>query len=290
MVDFVFLGPSKTASTWIYEAMRAHPGLFVPASKDIYFFDKYFDKGVGWYEGFFKGASAGSVCGELSHDYFSSRAAIRRIHAYNPRIKLICCLRNPFERAYSSYLHLVRVGLFSGSFEAALMELPFIVDEGRYYTNLKYIFSLFDRESILILDFDELETSPESFARRIFRFLGVDEEFLPDVLHKKINPARRARSVALARIAKQAALLIRRLGYPNVVGRVKHSRFANWIVYRPEAPPATKPAQAVTVPGYLIHLYRTELDELSRLLNADYSKWDYSNWRVLTHRHGGNGT
>lgn len=283
MVDFIFLGPSKTASTWIYEAIRPHPGLFVPVTKDLYFFDKYYYKGIGWYESFFRGAPAGSLCGELSHDYFSSRIALQRIHAYNPNIKLICCLRNPFERAYSSYLHLVRVGLFSGSFAAALSELPFIVDEGRYYTNLKHILSLFDRESVLVLDFDELEASPDLFARRIFNFLGVDEEFVPDVLHQKINPARKARSTTVARIAKQAALLIRHLGFPNLLGRMKHSRLVNWVVYRPEADAA--PAEPVTSPEYLVRLYNAELDKLSRLLNFDYSKW-----RIFSNEQGGTRT
>ena len=285
MVDFIFLGPSKTASTWIYEAIRSHPGLFVPVSKDIYFFDKYYDKGVGWYDGFFKGAPTGALCGELSHDYFSSSSAIQRIHAYDPKIKLICCLRNPFDRAYSSYLHLVRVGMFSGSFAAALSELPFIVDEGRYCTNLQRIFSLFDRESVLILDFDELEANPELFVRRIFSFLGVDENYVPDVLHKRINPARGARSVAVARIAKQAALLIRKWGYPNFLGRIKHNRFVNWVVYRPEVDAAKKTAEPISSPEYLVRLYHTELDELSRLLNLDYSKW-----HALTNEQGGTRT
>jgi hypothetical protein len=277
MVDFIFLGPSKTASTWIYEAIRSHPGLFVPVSKDIYFFDKYYDKGTDWYEGFFKSAPAGSVCGELSHDYFASRIAIRRIHAYNPKVKLICCLRNPFDRAYSSYLHLVRVGQFSGSFAAALSELPFIVDEGRYCTKLRCILSLFDRESVLILDFDELETNPGLFARRIFSFLGVDEEFVPDVLHKKVNPARQARSVAVTRIAKRAALLIRHWGFPNFLGRMKHSRFLNWVVYKSEVGAEKNKAEPVVSPEYLISLYHTELDGLSGLLNLDYSKWHVLN-------------
>lgn len=285
MVDFIFVGPSKTASTWIYEALRSHPGLFVPVSKDIYFFDKYYDKGIGWYEDFFKGAPAGALCGELSHDYFSSRAAIQRIHAYNSGIKLICCLRNPFDRAYSSYLHLVRVGLFSGSFTAALSELPFIVDEGRYCTNLRRIFSLFDRESVLILDFDELEANPELFVRRIFSFLGVDENYVPDVLHQKINPARKARSVAVARIAKQAALLIRHWGFPNFLGRIKHNRLVNWVVYRREADAAKKTAEPISSPDYLVRLYHTELDELSQLLNLDYSKW-----HALTNEQGGTRT
>jgi hypothetical protein len=273
MVDFIFLGPSKTASTWIYEAIRLHPQLFVPLSKDIYFFDKYFEKGTAWYEGFFRDAPPGILCGELSHDYFYSPLAIQRLHAYHPGVRLICCLRNPFDRAYSSYLHLLRVGMFAGSFADALQQYPFIVDEGKYYTNLQQIFSLFGRDALLILDFDELEASPERFARRIFHFLGVDEEFVPGVLHQKVNPARDARSVLLARMAKQAALLLRQLGYSNFLGRLKHSRFINWLVYRPHAHTAKKTRVPAIYPEHLVRLYRAELDGLSTLLHADYSKW-----------------
>ena len=81
-------------------------------------------------------------------------------------------------------------------------------------------------------------------------------------MHKKIKYARNARSVAVARIAKQAALLIRQWGYPNFLGRIKHSRFVNWVVYRPEVDAAGKPAEPATAPDYLIRLYHTELDEL----------------------------
>ncbi|MFZ2162448.1 MAG: sulfotransferase [Sideroxyarcus sp.] len=273
MVDFIFLGPSKTASTWIYEALRPHPQLFVPVTKDIYFFDKYFGKGTAWYEAYFRDAPPGSLCGELSHDYFSSAEAIRRLHEYNPQAKLICCLRNPFERAWSSYLHLLRVGMFAGSFAEALDKFPFIVDEGRYATNLRHIFSLFDRDALLILDFDELEANPERFARRIFNFLGVDEEFVPGVLHEKVNIAREARSVAVARMAKRAALLLRNLGFSNFLGRLKHSHFVNWLVYRANAGAPAKAKAAASYPEPLVSLYRGELAQLSALLGADYSKW-----------------
>lgn len=273
MVDFIFIGPSKTASTWIYEAIRPHPELFVPVTKDIYFFDKYHARGEAWYEGFFRDAPAGSLCGELSHDYFFNPAAIERIHAFDPGIKLICCLRNPFERAYSSYRHMVRVGMFAGSFEDALAEFPFIVDEGKYHTNLSHVFSLFRREAVLILDFDELEADPAGFARRIFNFLGVDETFVPAVLHEKVNPARDARSVTLARMAKRAALLLRHLGCSSLLGRLKHSRLVNWLVYRPVAQASGKPKKSVVYPEHLVDLYRAELDGLSQLMQADYSKW-----------------
>lgn len=270
MVDFIFLGPSKTASTWIYEALRGHPGVFVPVSKDIYFFDKFYDRGGDWYARFFRDAPAGSLCGELSHDYFSSPEAIRRLHAYNPGVKLICCLRNPFERAHSSYLHLVRVGLFSGGFADALQEFPFIVDEGRYCTNLRHILSLFDRGALLILDFDELAADPARFARRIYGFLGVDDGYVPEVLHEKVNPARIARSIALAGIAKRMALLLRHWGCSNLLGRLKHSRIVNWLVYRQDAHAS---GSTVSYPEHLVRLYHAELDGLSGLLHADYSKW-----------------
>ncbi|MCK9199935.1 MAG: sulfotransferase domain-containing protein [Gallionella sp.] len=271
MVDFIFIGPSKTASTWIYEAIRPHPDLFVPAAKDIYFFDKYHDRGSAWYAGFFRDAPVGSLCGELSHDYFFNPVAIERIHAFDSAVKLICCLRNPFERAYSSYLHMVRVGMFTGSFEDALEKFPFIVDEGKYHTNLSHIFSLFGREAVLILDFDELEADPGRFARRIFNFLGVDEAFVPAVLHQKVNPARDARSKTLARMAKRAALLLRHLGCSNLLGRLKHSRFINWLVYRQAVPQGSK--GGVSYPEQLVRLYHAELEGLSALLHVDFSKW-----------------
>jgi hypothetical protein len=63
------------------------------------------------------------------------------------------------------------------------------------------------------------------------------------------------------------------LGYPNFLGRLKHSRLVNWIVYRPDADAPKKPAEPTFLPEYLVRLYHTELDELSRLLNDDFSKW-----------------
>lgn len=273
MVDFIFLGPSKTASTWIFEALRGHPELFIPDSKDIYFFDKFYDRGTDWYAGFFKDAPPGNLRGELSHDYFSSPEAIRRLHEYNPQAKLICCLRNPFERAYSSYLHLGRVGMFAGSFEEALQHFPFLADEGRYFTHLQHILSLFEREAVLVLDFDQLGADPQHFARTIFRFLGVDAAFLPAMLHEKVNPARAARSVALAGMAKRVALRLRQWGLANFLGRLKHSRFINWLVYRPVANTSATERESAAYPEQLVRLYHTELDGLSRLLHTDYSKW-----------------
>jgi len=96
---------------------------------------------------------------------------------------------------------------------------------------------------------------------------------VPAVLHEKVNPARAARSVKLANLAKRTALLLRRLGWSNFLGRLKHSRFINWLVYRPAANVPQGSKEAVSYPEQLVRLYHAELESLSVLLNADYSKW-----------------
>ena len=44
-LDFIFVGPSKTASTWIFQILNEHHEVSVPPAKDIYYFDKFYLKG-----------------------------------------------------------------------------------------------------------------------------------------------------------------------------------------------------------------------------------------------------
>ena len=47
--NFLFIGPDKTGSSWMFHILSRHPDCFVPVAKDIYFFDRYYSKGMGWY-------------------------------------------------------------------------------------------------------------------------------------------------------------------------------------------------------------------------------------------------
>ena len=40
--NFLYVGAGKSGSTWIFEIFRDHPEIFVPISKDIMFFDRYY--------------------------------------------------------------------------------------------------------------------------------------------------------------------------------------------------------------------------------------------------------
>ncbi len=68
--NFLHLGPSKSGSTWLHEVLIGHPEVYLSQAKDLYFFNRYYDRGPGWYRAQFRGAcsswtiirSCGRVC------------------------------------------------------------------------------------------------------------------------------------------------------------------------------------------------------------------------------------
>ena len=112
--NLIYIGPDKAASTWFFQLFRAHPEIFVTPAKDVYFFDRYFDKGLDWYAQQFEGGEGHQVVAEISHDYLISPIAAERIRETLPNTKLMVCLREPCDRAFSCYLHMVKSGQFSG--------------------------------------------------------------------------------------------------------------------------------------------------------------------------------
>ena len=136
--NFLFIGSAKCGSTWIYRALKAHPQVYVPPAKDIYYFDRYYTKGPAWYGSFFKKVPDTAVAvGELSHDYLYSTAAADRMLHDLPQVKLLAAVRNPIERAYSAYLFQKRNGTAGQDFDQTVRQSPNIVERGRYVEALQ---------------------------------------------------------------------------------------------------------------------------------------------------------
>ena len=229
--NFLFLGPDKAGSSWLFRLLREHPQCFVPECKDIYFFDRYFDRGIDWYESFFDPAPPGAIAvGELSHDYLFSDAAAERIGRVVPDAKLFIVLRNPAERTWSQYLYMLRNGYPAADFDDALRKYPFLVTNSRYAEHLERYADAFESGKLRIFWFDDLKRSPGAFAGQIAGFLGVSENGI-----KVPGPERsaaQARNPRLSAIAKRAAIMLRDRGATRLVGRLKHSRLSR-ILSRP---------------------------------------------------------
>ena len=88
--SFLFIGGPKCGSTWIYKALKAHPEIYVPEAKELFFFDKYYNKGFDWYLSYFKNIDSGEKAfGEVSHDYLYSAEAANKIAIDLPDLELI---------------------------------------------------------------------------------------------------------------------------------------------------------------------------------------------------------
>ncbi len=273
--DFLYLGPAKAGSTWIYDVLSRHPEIFMAPGKGLYFFTTHFDRGLDWYREQFAGAGAAIAVGEVSHTYLASPEACRRIARANPKMKLIVSLREPVERAFSDYLDGVKNGQIEGSFEQAIERHPELLEGSRYAPQLARTLEFFPREQLHVGIFDALSRDPDAFAAALFAFLGVSPRPLAPAQRGAMLPAGRPRSRALAGLAKRASHAARALGLRKLRGRAKTSRLLRGALYRPfEA--SEKPRISEFTQKRLRREFSDELRALDALLGSHFRElWRY---------------
>lgn len=269
--NFLFIGPDKTGSSWLFSLLQAHPQCFVPECKDIYFFDRYYQRGMAWYLDFFQEAKPHHLAvGELSHDYMFSSEALERISNDLPNVKLLTCLRNPIDRSFSHYLYLVRSGLTKLPFREALTEFPEILEHSLYWKYLSPWFAEFGIERIKVLWFEMLRDDPEKFANECLQFLGVTTE-MDFNFRQKVRVASKPRVYVIAKAMKAGANFARRVRMEKLVGRIKHSRVSS-ILYKPYSD-KEKPKLSELDRKYLKDFFSEDIQKLESLLGVRLRHW-----------------
>src|SRR5690348_14107616 len=113
--DFIVIGGQRCGTTSLFKHLAEHPQVLRPGvEKGIDYFSLHYDKDLNWYRGHFpidrlatvrRAAQGGPAVFEACTYYMFHPFALERIAADLPSIKLIAMLRDPVERAYSSYKH-----------------------------------------------------------------------------------------------------------------------------------------------------------------------------------------
>ncbi len=222
--NFLIIGAAKSGTTSLYRYLGEHPEIYVSPKKEPRFFAVLsdFEKIVGddpaqkqlwsdsvtsWeeYAELFEGVQKEKAIGEASPIYLWSDEAPKNIKRYLPEIKLIAILRHPVDRAFSHYLHNLKIGLEkNSSFEAALADdkqrhYAEYIPQGMYFTLLSRYFDLFSAEQIKVLMYFDLLSDPENLMRTIFQFLEVDDSFTANC-HMVHNASGFFRSKTLERL------------------------------------------------------------------------------------------
>jgi sulfotransferase family protein len=203
--NFLVIGAAKAGTTSLYWYLAEHPAVFMIPAKQSNFFGYGVDENgrllygdpevhkfpirtLPDYERLFDGAGTAQAVGEASPIYLECPQAAARIRATIPRARIIACLRHPVERAYSDYLMELRHrgrqfdparDLRAGSTWARPDSRWMQV--GRYGEQLARYYDAFPKEQIHVFLFDDLQKNALSVVQDVYRFLGVDPSFVPDV-------------------------------------------------------------------------------------------------------------
>jgi hypothetical protein len=308
--NFFIVGAPKAGTTSLYEYLGQHPRVYVSPLKEPYYFAsevraehfseeerprierelrslaeylrgdlraKRFGGLVSSWEDYLKlfgNVSEEIAIGEATPHYLWSESAPGNIAARIPRARIIISLRNPVERAFSDYLHMLSVGAIRRSFreqiEANLrctskrigLDWPFL-EYGHYHEQLLRYFRVFPREQIHISFYEDLERAPQALIAELYTFLGVDA-FHAD-LSQRHNEPRVPRSGWAASLLKAYARMPHLLQFAPASLRPR----LRSLVLRPRASLRMLPADRT----FLIDYYRDEIGKLAALLDRDLSAW-----------------
>jgi Sulfotransferase domain len=242
--NFVYLGPEKSGTSWLHVTLSRHPQVYLTPSKDLFFFNRFYDRGLDWYREQFAGADSQPVVGEIAHRYLTDPTALARMRGDLGEIKLMTTVRNPVDRAWSGYLYYRKHGVHSGSFREALTDKEQLINSGRYATAIARVLQHFPKDALYVAVFDDLEQDPQGFVDGVTGFLGVDAMPLSSEDRAPTLPAARARSTRVAKVVRAGAKWTRRHGHPRVIATLKRSPMIERALYRPVDRSAERPDPA----------------------------------------------
>ena len=212
-----------------------HPQVFLTEAKDLYYFSRYYDRGLDWYCRQFKASRPDHlVVGEVCPDYLACPEAPARIReSLGTDVTLMATLREPVSRAFSSFLYLRKHGLAPRSFLEAIRSIPLLTDEGRYATQLSRYADQLGSGAVKVSLFDDLQQDPQSFFDGITDGLHLRRMTLEPHLLEARLPASKARLLPVAMAVQRTAGWVRTHNGTDLVGRIKRSPLVQQALYKP---------------------------------------------------------
>lgn len=251
--NFINIGPGRCASSWLLEVLESHPDISMAKIKETEFFNTNFEKGSDWYESLFPRTNCQAV-GEISNCYYTEPTVAERIRQYDPNMRIMINVRDPFSLVKSFHGFGVRRGLELNNLVDDL-EFPIgqimgsgydlrrkrgVLNTGDKATllesvllskHLRPFFETFPADQIYVFVFERLESQREQVLQEIYRFLGVDPSHVPEVADEVVNAAITPKSKALARAATNLAFFLRRVGVYGTLDSLKKSRLIKKAFY-----------------------------------------------------------
>lgn len=192
-----------------------------------------------------------------------------------PDAKLIVCLRNPIDRAYSHYwMHRGSSKIRQDvAFEEAIAKAKFYIEMGFYSQQLQRYLEYYPRDQLLILLFEDMLNHPEAEIKTLLNALNVSTEIDSDLISKSYsNPAKMIRSGYMENILYSASRTLIDLGLSPLLNLPRKKGFYQAITKMNTAP-FKYPEMNPQTRKHLRPVFKIEVSRLEKLLNRDLSRW-----------------
>lgn len=190
--NFLIIGAEKSATTFVHRCLSEHPDVFILPG-EIPFFEEpdYSQSDIVSFERLFEKGRHKKAVGIRRTSYLHKPECPERIHRHIPSVRLIAILRDPVERAVSAYYHNARMGfapirpvnkglleIINGKHLEKYPRVVEIIEFGFYHKHLSRYLDYYSREQMLIMLYDDIKKRPLASLKEVFRFLGIDEEYI----------------------------------------------------------------------------------------------------------------
>ena len=292
--DFFIVGAAKSGTTSLHDYLRQHPGIFMPAIKELNYFGS--DRPsrhvarltLDEYLANFASAPPNARIGEASVSYLRSTKAAEEIAAFAPQAQAIVMLRNPLEVMQALHAELVFLGIedISDFGEALAAEpdrlagrrIPAAVNNPRgllyrqavaFSEQLARYHRELGSERVHVIIFDDFKADTAASVAGVYRFLGVDDAFTPRL--EILNAAKAPRSRTLQRVVANPPSWVR-----SVARRLLPRTTRKGLYRTATRLNARRQARASLAPDLRARLVadlRPEVERLGQMIDRDLGVW-----------------
>ena len=201
--DTFLCGVQKAGTTTLDDWLSQHPQIYCYDSlKDVHLFYRFKNldeimKRLALETPVYNNET---VVLQSAVNYIFYPSMLQAIAQYKPGAKLIVILRNPVDRAVSAYYYFKKMRRETRGIKEALLYKPkdnfefnhdnsdfTYIEHGLYYKQISEALKYFKQEQLLVLDYEQLKKDPHGMLRSLYFFLGVDENFIPNLSPKNIT-------------------------------------------------------------------------------------------------------
>jgi hypothetical protein len=292
--NFVVIGAQKASSTFVQEALSDHPDVYMPDGEIPFFEDPdYQHLSLVDLENLCGDRTEQKALGIKRPSYLNRPEVPHRLARDLPGVRLIAVLRNPVERAVSSYFHYMKYGfipvravsdglrdLLAGRYDAKYPRAHEVLTYGLYHQGLERYSACFDRQQMHILLHEDIRADGAKAVRSCYQFLGIDADYNPSTLDSR--PMAATYSLPRLRLGALFQPTYMRIDPDGLRAHLRRGPFAaafrNFFVgldryFWSRIFVEHKPTLDPELRKKLVEYYRNDIVALEAMLERDLGRW-----------------